>query len=493
MNKSVCINNQWVLGSGIEMASSNPLDGAIVWRGGAADAEQVNDAVQSARTAFSVWRKQSLNDRMVIVNRFMALLSEQQDAFANLITTENGKALWDAKMEVAAMLGKAAISLKAYQDRTGVVEKSTPQGRLSVRHKPHGVLAVFGPFNFPGHLPNGHIIPALLAGNTVVFKPSELTPAVAEMMVKLWHQAGLPPGVLNLLPGDKSTGVALLANAQLDGVLFTGSAQTGRYLHQQYSGQPEKVLALEMGGNNPLLIEAVDDMKSALFITLFSAFVSSGQRCTCARRLLVPKSSWGDQFVDELQRSIQTLSVADGAQQPQPFMGAVISSDAVTHLLDGVQLLKEVGGRVLIESRFYNAARTLMTPCLVDMSDAQQAVDEELFGPILQLYRYQNLDQAIGLANDTRFGLAAGMVTQQQSSYDYFYDNIRAGIVNCNKPLTGASSEAPFGGIGASGNFNPSAYYAADYCAYPVASLSDHTLRLPTTLPPGIDVCLGVK
>lgn len=491
MNNSILIDQQWSLGEGQEWASLDPVDGQVIWQGRAANHAQVDAAVQSARAAFPGWSGLEMEQRLQCINRFVALLQEQSEQFALLICRESGKALWDARTEVAAMTGKAAISLRAWQERTGFICKDTAQGELLVRHKPHGVLAVFGPFNFPGHLPNGHIIPALLAGNTIVFKPSELTPAVACAMFELWQQAGLPSGVLNLICGDKVTGAALVDHEQVDGILFTGSAQTGRYLHQQYGGQPHKVLALEMGGNNPLIVEPVADINAALFVSLFSAFVSSGQRCTCARRLLLPHNDWGDAFLSKLITACSQLSVAAGTSDPQPFMGAVVSTDAVKHLQHGIQLLQNVGGAVLLQPRYLNDSGTLMTPAIIDMSQSQQNFDDELFGPVLQVSRYQDLEQAVTIANATRFGLAAGIVTDEHSHYEYFSQHIRAGVVNCNKPLTGASSEAPFGGVGASGNYQPSAYYAADYCAYPVATLRAEKAAVPGQLPPGMEHALA--
>lgn len=486
MNEAILIDNRWISGEGGEWISTNPVDATEVWRGCAAQHSQVDAAVASSRRAFPAWSRLNIAERMGYIDRFVAALRQQSEALALLISRENGKALWDARAEVSAMIGKAAISLRAYNDRTGSTTIDAAQGHLTVNHKPHGVLAVFGPFNFPGHLPNGHIIPALIAGNTLLFKPSELTPAVACFVVKLWQQSGLPDGVLNLVCGDKVTGAALVDHPQIDGILFTGSAQTGRYLHQQYSGQPHKVLALEMGGNNPLIVEPVERTQAALFATLFSAFVSSGQRCTCARRLILPKGDWGDDYLEQLISASRKLTVAAGVSEPQPFMAAVISADAVTHLQHGIQLLQQVGGSIMLPPRILNDNQTLMTPCVVDMSASSQALDDELFGPVLQVYRYDDLDEAIAIANSTRFGLAAGLISDHAAHYEHFYHGVRAGIVNINVPLTGASSEAPFGGVGASGNHNPSAYYAADYCAYPVVSLSSDQVNLPASMPPGI-------
>lgn len=490
---SLYMHGAWMAGEGEPLFSIDPGNGELVWQGRSASAQQVDNAVRIARAAFPAWRDTPFATRAAHLQTFAAQLKSRQTELATLISRENGKPLWDAQTEVATMIGKIAISIDAWQQRSGEHQKTTAQGELQLRHKPHGVVAVFGPFNFPAHLPNGHIVPALLAGNCVLFKPSELTPAVAQFTLQCWQSAGLPKGVLNLLQGSRETGAALVNHPELDGLFFTGSAQTGHYLHQQWGGQPQKILALEMGGNNALIVEPVQDVNVALFTVIFSAFVSSGQRCTCARRLLLPDSPWGDDFLQQLVQRSGELTVAHGLSQPQPFMGALISSDAARHLQDGIRLLESLGGQTLLAPNFLNNQKTLMTPALIDMSRATQTFDEELFGPVLQVFRYRDRDDAIAQANATRFGLAAGLISDDSAAFDYCYRQLRAGIVNFNKPLTGASSEAPFGGIGASGNHRPSAYYAADYCAYPVATLRSDALQLPPQLPPGLPACLTSK
>ncbi len=242
------INGQWQQGAGRLFSSLNPAKQQVIWQGQSADAAQVNSAIDAARAAFEHWSELSFDERLQIARAFAAQLTEHKEQLALCIAEETGKPLWETRTEVAAMIGKIDISARAYQERTGVKENPMPQGKAWVRHKPHGVVAVFGPYNFPGHLPNGHIVPALLAGNTVVFKPSELTPKVAELTVQLWQKAGLPAGVLNLLQGEVETGKAIASHPGIDGLFFTGSSGTGHYLHQQFSGQPHKILALEMGG-----------------------------------------------------------------------------------------------------------------------------------------------------------------------------------------------------------------------------------------------------
>ncbi len=480
------IAGAWQAGQGETITSLNPVTQQVLWSGQGATAGQVDLAVQAARQAFPGWARRSLQERIDVLEAFAARLKHHADDLARCIGEETGKPLWESATEVTTMVNKVAISVQSYRERTG--EKSGPLGDATavLRHKPHGVVAVFGPYNFPGHLPNGHIVPALLAGNTVLFKPSELTPKVAELTVKCWIEAGLPAGVLNLLQGDRETGIALAANPGIDGLFFTGSSRTGNALHQQFAGRPDKILALEMGGNNPLVVDEVQDVDAAVYTVIQSAFISAGQRCTCARRLLVPQGEWGDAFLARLVAVSETIEVGSFDQQPAPFMGSVISLDAALGLLDAQRILLAKGAVSLLEMRQPLAQSALLTPGIIDVTAVSERSDEELFGPLLQVIRYADFDAAIAEANDTHYGLAAGLLSDSEARYQQFWLESRAGIVNWNKQLTGAASSAPFGGVGASGNHRASAYYAADYCAYPVASLETGSLTLPTTLTPGI-------
>ena len=482
------IAGSWQEGLAASFESFNPVSQAVLWRGRAATPTQVAAAVAAARAAFPAWAQRSLDERIVVLEAFANSLKAHADELAQCIGEETGKPLWESATEVTTMVNKVAISIQSYRERTG--EKSGPLADATavLRHKPHGVVAVFGPYNFPGHLPNGHIVPALLAGNAVVFKPSELTPKVAELTVKCWIEAGLPAGVLNLLQGARETGVALAADAGIDGLFFTGSSGTGNLLHKQFAGRPDKILALEMGGNNPLVVEQVADLDAAVYTIIQSAFISAGQRCTCARRLLVPEGAWGDSLLARLVAVTATIQVGAFDQQPAPFMGSVISLGAAEHLLTAQQQLLAKGATALLAMTQPQATAALLTPGIIDVTAVSNRPDEEFFGPLLQVIRYSDFDAAIAEANATQFGLAAGLLSDSAERYQQFWLHSRAGIVNWNKQLTGAASSAPFGGVGASGNHRASAYYAADYCAYPVASLECATLSLPATLTPGVSL-----
>lgn len=481
------INGQWQAGLGHTFQSVNPANNDVIWQANTATAEQVDGAVAAAREAFYSWADKTFAERLTIVKTFAETLKEHSEELAIAIAQETGKPLWETRTEAGAMVGKIAISEKAFLERTGDVENPMPQGRAMIRHKPHGVVAVFGPYNFPGHLPNGHIVPALLAGNTVVFKPSELTPAVAELTLKLWQKAGLPAGVINLVQGEVETGKALASHKGIDGLFFTGSSRTGHILHEQFAGQPGKILALEMGGNNPLIVTDVADTKAAIHDIIQSAFISTGQRCTCARKLFLPAGEQGDAILAGLIKATKAIKVGDYDAEDQPFIGSMISSAAAAGMVKAQQQLVELGAEVLVELT-HKENTGFVTPGILECTNVANFPDEEHFGPLLKVFRFTDFDAAIDKANDTSFGLSAGLLSDSGADYDHFLRRIRAGIVNWNRPITGASSAAPFGGIGASGNHRASAYYAADYCAYPVASVELEKVAMPATLSPGLKI-----
>jgi succinylglutamic semialdehyde dehydrogenase len=449
------------------ITSTEPATGEILWAGETGDVEA---EVARARGAWAAWAAKPLAVRIETLRRFANVVRANKEPFADLIARETGKPLWETATEVDAVVNKVDISVSAYSERSSQRRLEGALGaRVAVRHKPHGVLAVLGPYNFPAHLPNGHIVPALLAGNAVVFKPSEKTPAVGEYLVRQFHEAGVPEDVLRCVQGGPETGKALAAHAGLDGLLFTGSARAGLALHRQFADSPQKILALELGGNNPLVVWDAPDAYAAAVIAVQSAFLSSGQRCTAARRLIV-RDGGHEELIDNVCKLADRLIVDRPHANPPPFMGPVIDNQAADQLQEGFFELMTKGGRPVkhLERPFENLP--FLTPAVIDVTEMRDRPDAELFGPILQVIRVADFDAALAEANATRYGLAASLVGGSPELYDRFWANIRAGVVNWNKPTNGAPSNAPFGGLGLSGNHRPSAYYAADYCAYPVTS-----------------------
>ncbi|MBA2779428.1 succinylglutamate-semialdehyde dehydrogenase [Billgrantia kenyensis] len=483
--QQLMIGGGWQPGEAMHFTKRDPVSGETLWQGTAASDGQVAAAVEAARGAFPGWARMDFADRLGVVERFRETLETHREDLARAIAGETGKPLWEARTEVGAMIGKVAISVRAYQERTGERSRDVGDTTAVLRHRPHGVMAVFGSYNFPGHLPNGHMVPALLAGNSVVFKPSEQTPLTADLTLQCWQEAGLPPGVINLVQGAAPVGQALSSHPGIDGLLFTGSARVGGLLNRQFADQMEKILALELGGNNPLVVKDVHDQDATVLTILQSAFLSGGQRCTCARRLIVPEGQVGDHLLDALVDAIARLRVAGQFAEPAPFYGGLVSQEAAQGLLKAQDELEALGGVVLARMACLEEGTSLLSPALIDVTGLE-VPDEEYFGPLLKVYRYRDWDEAIRLANDTRYGLTAGMIGGERADWDDFLLRIRAGIVNWNRQTTGASGDAPFGGVGISGNHRPSAYYAADYCAYPVASMEAETLTLPDNLPPGV-------
>jgi len=449
------------------MISTEPATGNQIWRGKVGN---VDDALERALAAKRAWATESVSRRMEFMRRFANQVLKHAEPFAELIARETGKPLWEARTEVEAVKNKVEISITAYAERTGQKKlDSALQGSAALRHKPHGVMAVLGPYNFPAHLPNGHIVPALIAGNVVVFKPSEKTPAVGEFLTKLFHEAEVPEDVIQCVHGGANVGKALVAHPDIDGLLFTGSAPAGIAINKKLAGDPAKIVALEMGGNNPIVILDTPKIEDAAATIIQSAFTTAGQRCTAARRLVVLDSMY-DQIVPAVKSMAQRLIVGEPFADPQPFMGTVIDNDAADLLLQSRAALLDHGGKDILAMERTQENLPFLTPGLIDTTEIDERPDIELFGPLLQIIRVKDFDEAITEANNTRYGLSASLVGGKPDDFDRFWSETRAGIVNWNRPTNGASSAAPFGGIGLSGNHRPAAYYAADYCAYPVAS-----------------------
>ena len=454
--------------------SYEPATGAELWRAEAGDADS---EVAAARGGWAAWAALPLTVRIETMRRFGNVVRQRHENFADLLARETGKPLWEARTEVDTVIAKVDISVTAYAERTAQRRLDAPMGsRMALRHKPHGVLAVLGPYNFPAHLPNGHIVPALLAGNAVVFKPSEKTPATGAFLVDCYRAAGVPEACIRVLIGGPAEGKALAEHPDIDGLLFTGSARTGLALNRAFASKPEKILALEMGGNNPIIVWDTPDLHSAAVLVIQSAFTTAGQRCTAARRLIVEDRLY-DPLVETINTMIGRLIVGSPHDDPQPFMGPVIDNQVADQLTESFLALLMRGGRPIRHLERLQDDRPFLMPAMIDMTNAIERPDIELFGPILQVYREQDFDAAIATANDTRYGLSAALISQTPALYDRFWSGIRAGIVNWNRPTNGASSSAPFGGIGWSGNHRPSAYYAADYCAYPVVSNEAESAR----------------
>jgi len=424
--------------------------------------------------AQKAWSRVPFEKKAEILNRFHRIIQEEREKFAKIISEETGKPLWESRGEVDGVSGKVAASISAYLERCPVRKKEVTMGLAETTHRPLGVVAVLGPYNFPAHLPNGQIVPALLAGNAVIFKPSEETPKTGQFLVDQFIKAGIPKELIQLVQGGPEAGEKLVKDPSIQGVFFTGSVNSGKKILKAAAETPEKVIALEMGGNNPLVISDVEDVERAVQIALVSSFITTGQRCSCARRLIVINNPL---FIEKFLKAVPQLPIGRFDEKKEPFMGPFAKEHHRELVLKGYQELLRVGGKVLIEPQKKEGG-FFLTPGVVDMTGTK-GYDDEIFGPLVQLYRVANLEEAIALANNTQYGLTASLISDSKQEWDQFFNCIEAGIINWNTPTTGALAIQPFGGLKRSGNGRPGAYYMGDALSSPISSLISLYPRLP--------------
>ncbi len=489
------IGGKFVPIPGEDIRSINPAHPDQTPWAGAPQIGHVDEAIIAARKALhaDAWAGLLAHERYAMLRRYADLAKERAGALAELICDETGKAWWEATAEAGAIADKVAITLdEAPQmglsrvSRIKLQLSETRQGIAAFR--PHGVMAVVGPFNFPAHLANGHIVPALAMGNTVVFKPSDKTPGVGQFMAELFHDAGFPAGVVNVVQGGADVASRLVSASGVDGVLFTGSWPVGRRVLEANLDRPGRIIALEMGGNNPAVVMADANLRQAAIECVRAGFATTGQRCTCTRRFIVHQSI-ADRFLRAVTKAVESLTLGDPrglgdgppAGRTPVFMGPIIREESRRAALDFQAALQRAGGRIVIESRATEHASRgyYITPGLVRVERftlsedpaTDPGCDMEVFGPIVRMSTCRDLNDAIDQANATRYGLAASIFTTSEDASKRFLRACRAGCVNVNTGTAGASSKLPFGGLGHSGNHRPAGSFSLDYCAYPVASM----------------------
>jgi len=484
VSKGNFIAGRWIKGKGRSFSSENPSNNQIIWTGNCSTPQEIDVAIVAAHEAFASWSKLDVEKRISYLQSFVDVLKVRKADLATKISIEIGKPQWEALTEIGAMIGKIDPTIQAYRERNIVKTRQQPNGTSITRFRPHGIVAVIGPFNFPGHMPNGHIMPALLAGNSVILKPSEYAPAFTEQMIDCWNNAGLPPGVISLLQGDGTVGQYLCKHDDINGIFFTGSRHVGEAIRTTTS--VEKIVALEMGGNSPLIVWDASNINAAVFATIQSAFITSGQRCSSARRLIIPNNNFGETFISKLVESCRQIHVGRPDEEPEPYMGPLRLPAFVDRLLSEQERLISNGAQSLLKAEPLEIGPSFVTPGIIDVTQVNQRNDEEIIGPLLRVIRVDDFESALVEANSTKYGLAAGIFTEDATLYNRFQDTIKAGIINWNQQLTGASGWAPFGGIKQSGNYRPSAYFATDYCVYSTASMEMEQLSLPDKLPSGL-------
>jgi succinylglutamic semialdehyde dehydrogenase len=484
---SIVAGQERLGGAGDAISSIDPYNGKLHWNSAGSKADDVEAAVYEARKAYPAWAKRSHNERAQYIKNFTSLVEQHKNELAQLVSEEAGKPIWESKIEVSSLINKFTATQEAYAKRCETTERSVRGLTSYTRFKPHGAVVVLGPFNFPLSMSNGHIMPALYAGNTVVYKPSELTSLCGIYVARLWQKSGLPSGVLNCVTGSAATGKALIENKDINGVFFVGSHRGGLAILQTLANRPDKIVALEMGGNSPLVIHDFPDDKlnEVIGVIIQSAFVSAGQRCSAARRLLVHEAVYG-RTIDALKSACSKLELGDFRQSPEPFYGPLIRPGAASSAFGAFGNLVDLGGRSLLSPHLSGPITSVMRPGLVNVDLIDNPPDEEIFGPVLQISTYSSVTEAISLSNKTKYGLAAGIVCKERNTFEEFLYSVDAGIINWNQQLTGATTFAPFGGIKQSGNFRPAGFLSADYCSHAVASFEVDPQEIQMPSPPGI-------
>lgn len=435
---------------------------------------QVDRAVDAARSAFPAWRRLPEAKRAELLKAYQARVKANQDELANVIAREIGKPLWEAKTEVSAIIGKVDLSIGEGAAYARDVRIDDLPGEI--RHRPLGVVAVVGPFNFPGHLPNGQIVPALLAGNTVVFKPSEKGPGTALVMARCYEEAGFPAGVFNVVQGEAHVARHLVAHPGIDGILFTGSVAVGKAIAAANADKPGRMVALELGGKNASIVLDDCDLERTAREIAFSGFATAGQRCTCTSRVIVTRGV-ADALIAKLAAAAKSAVVGHPLDEGV-FMGPVISKGSRDGILAAQAKAREAGFDAAAPGGIAEVpGRTgwYLRPAVNVATNARTHVagytDHELFGPDLCVFVVKDLDEAIAIAEDTPYGLAAAVYTASKDAFEDCADRLRVGVLHWNRSSAGASSRLPFGGVKDSGNHRPAGILASTACSYPMAVL----------------------
>ena len=425
----------------------------------AADAHQ---AVAAARAAYPAWRRTSRILRAELFDKLAQIIHREADDLARLMARECGKVVTECRAEVIEGLHMVQYVFGTGRMPIGdVLASEIAEKDAFVRRKPWGVVAVITPWNFPFAVPLWMLGPSLLEGNTAVFKPSEDTPAIGQRLVELFEEAGFPPGVINLIHGDHVAGEALVRDAGVNVVLFTGSYEVGQRIQQISADFPDRIVAAEMGSKSAVIVCADARLDLAVTAGVISAFKTSGQRCVSAGRILVHESII-DKYADQFVNTVKRLRIGDPLNASH-FTGPVIHKGSVEKVLSYNALAKKEGAMILLDGGAMtgsdHAAGCYLSPFVYRIAPKPdiRCIREEVFGPHLALIPFKDNDHAVRIYNDTEYGLSLAVITEDYRAMRHFRDECDFGMGYVNLPCIGAEVHLPFGGVKKSGNGHPSA------------------------------------
>lgn len=452
--------------------SFNPVDSSLIQRHKITSKLEIENSVNNSFSVFEKWSNYTFSKRKSALLSFQKILIKNQDELAEMISLETAKSKLESAQEVSGAINKINLTIQAYNDRVVSYKKSVSDKVLQLSQKPLGIILVLGPFNFPVHLPLGHILPAILTGNCILFKPSEHVIGVTKLLMSYIKKSLILDNVVQCIYGGASEAQYLLSQSKIKGVFFTGSYNTARLISECISSRPEVLFAMECGGNNPLVISSYTSQKLVLDSILKSAYLTSGQRCTCARRLIVVDNENNRHLINKLVEKIKSLNIGVLPDHNELIIGPLISDKACWDVVKFSDRLIKMGGNPLVRSKRLDRLGYYVSPGLIDMSTCVSKLpDEECFGPLLQLIFVPSFLEGCKLANNTSYGLSASLFSVSKKEFNMFFNIVNAGIINWNQPTNGASSKLPFGGVGRSGNYRPAGFSAIDSCVYPVSSI----------------------
>jgi acyl-CoA reductase-like NAD-dependent aldehyde dehydrogenase len=436
---------------------SSPASGEVVGCVYLASADDVRSAVGAARAAASEWRTTGAVARAGILRQVAALLIERAEQLAVMLTREEGKTLVEARGEILRAADNFSYHAGDLWSSTGEVFASpVPGEEIRVSHCPVGVVGVITPWNFPVAIPARKIAPALAYGNTVVWKPASEAAATGVAFAQLLVDAGVPPGVINVVTGGDEVGAALV-DGELDALTFTGSTAVGHELRRKLSARGVAV-QLELGGHSPAVVFSDADLELAVRDIVDAAMFSTGQRCTATRRVIVHEAVY-DELLARLIERVRTLRVGDpldGATE----IGPLVSHAARDAVLAAIEEARQEGWRVAVggaapEDPALADGAYVQPTLLVDGTADSRIAREEVFGPVATVFRVPNDDAAIHLANATTYGLSASAFTASLACAQRFNEQVNAGVIHINGPTVGAEPHVPFGGWADSGSQAP--------------------------------------
>ncbi len=463
--------------------STSPNNNEVVFKGNFATKANCDKAVKSAKEAGQSWYDLGPEKRIEYVRKFVEIVKENKDELAKTISIEVGKPKWESEGEINSIINKIEPCIDAYRTRCSdiIIERNGAKG--ITRFLPLGVMCVIGPYNYPMHMTNGQIMAGLIAGNTIVLKPSDKAPLCATKIMQCWEKAGLPNGVINMVQGGAETVEYLVKNKDVNGVYFTGSFKVGQIIKNMCN--PHQMCALEMGGDAPVVAWDCDDLQSAAITVIQGAFGTAGQKCVSTRRLIVPDNMFGRELIKEVVKLSKKIVVGKYDDEQTPFMGPLRTPQMVENALKLQKYLASKGAKVLLEAKRMPQSNCFITPCIVDVTGTKYTLKDEVFAPFLRVIKVKTFEEAIVEANSTEYGLATSVLTKDKHLYYEYLQKAKFGLVNWNKPTVGSSAWASFGGIKNSGNFRPSGYLSSDFCSYAVASAETENLS-NVSLPKGI-------